>query len=219
VTYASRWAQAWAVLAAAEVGFASLQWSPVIVMLDLLATGAGVTVCVVMYQEHRMPPTTAPLSRRLAETGRRSLMISLCVVALSTLVTGSPPLAMLVVLLVVVTSPAVVHLRVGRARSDPAPPAARPAAQAPRSDDAILEELDDVELFRLWRQTFWELGTQPNADELSRLVALRQSCLDELARRNPAALHAWLDSGARASGGPERFWRRAQDHGKPGDDR
>jgi hypothetical protein len=219
VTYASRWAQAWTVLAAAEVGFASLQWSPVIVMLDLIATGAGVAVCLVIYQEHRMQPTTTPLSRRFAETGRRSLMISVCVVALSTLVTGSPPLALLVVVLVVVTSPAAVRLRAGRASSDPVPPAAGPAAQPLRSDDAILEGLDDVELFRLWRHSFWELGSQPNADELAQLVALRQSCLDELARRNPAALRAWLDSGARASGGPERFWRRAQDHGTPGDDR
>ncbi len=36
-------------------------------------------------------------------------------------------------------------------------------------------------------------------------MTLRQGCLDELERRHPSALHAWLDSGARASEGPERF--------------
>lgn len=219
MTYARRWAQAWTLLAAVEVGFASLQWSPLIVVLDLLATGAGATVCLVLYSEHRRPPANSPSPRWMADIGRRSLILSLCAVALSTLTIGSPPLALLVVLLAVTTSPAVVRLQIRSARSDPVPPAARPAAEPPKPDCRILEELDDDELFRLWRGMFWELGSQPNVDELSRLVALRQSCLDELARRNPDALRAWLDSGARASGGPERFWRRAQDHGEHGEGR
>lgn len=217
MTYAGRWARVWTVLAAVGVGFASLQWSPLIVVLDLLATGAGAAVCLVMFREHRKPQTSSPAPRSFAETARRSLMLSLCIVALSTLITGSPPLALLVVLLAVVTSPVVVALRVRSPRSNPTPPATRPAAQPPKPDGTTLRALDDDELFRLWRHTFWELGSQPNADELSRLVTLRQSCLDELARRNPAALRAWLDSGARASGGPERFWKRAQDHGTPGE--
>lgn len=38
-----------------------------------------------------------------------------------------------------------------------------------------------------------------------RVVQQRQLYLDELERRNPAGLAAWLASGARAAGDPTRF--------------
>jgi hypothetical protein len=225
MTYTTRWAQSWSVLAAVEVGFASLQWSPVVVMLDLLATGACVTICLVIYQERWPPAPPGPPPRSWVDTGRRSLLLTCCVVATSTLTVASPPLALLVVLLATVTSPVVVQVGARRRRLDrgpldaslSAPPPGAPGP--PEPGDGGLRLLDDDQLFRLWRHTFWELGEQPTVDQLARLVALRQSCLDELARRNPSALHAWLDSGARASGGPERFWRRRQDHGEPGEGR
>jgi hypothetical protein len=37
------------------------------------------------------------------------------------------------------------------------------------------------------------------------LVELRQHCLDELERRDPAGLSAWLASTASAGGDPSRF--------------
>ena len=128
-----------------------------------------------------------------------------------------------------VSSPVVVRLRPGNARSGSVPPPtgtptqrdSADGSQVPRDCDHLegtrVEQLDDDALFRLWRRTFWQLEGQPTVDELARLVALRQTCLDELARRNPDALRAWLESGARASGGPERFWRRRQDHGEHGE--
>ncbi len=233
MTTGTRWAHAWSIAAAVGVGFASLQWSPIVVVLDLLATAVGAAICLVIYEEWRPPPGTsrAP-SRRLAETTRRSLVVSCWVVALSTLTVASPPLALLVLLLVGATSPVVVGLvrsrsperRLPAAAEAPAaevPAAEAPAAEAPveplRAGGRSLEQLDDDELFRLWRHTFWELNSQPSVGQLASLVALRQSCLDELARRDPAALSAWLDSGARASGGPERFWGRPQEHGGQGE--
>jgi hypothetical protein len=217
MTYATRWAQAWSTVAAVGVGFASLQWSPVIVTLDLVATGAGAASCLAILQARRTRPTTGPPSRRFPDIGRRSLMLTCCVVALTTLTIASPVLALLAVLLAAATSPVVVQLRASSARSGPLPPPAGARAQPPGTHQTSLGQLSDDELFRLWRHTFWKLRSQPNIDELAGLVSLRQSCLDELARRNPIALQAWLDSGARASGGPERFWRSRQDHGEPGE--
>jgi hypothetical protein len=37
------------------------------------------------------------------------------------------------------------------------------------------------------------------------VVALRQVYLDEMDRRSPTAFQAWLASGARAAGGPDRY--------------
>jgi hypothetical protein len=216
MTYATRWGQAWSLVAAVEVGFASLQWSPLVVTLDLLATGAGAAVCLVIHRDWRTPATKGSPVRRFADIGRRSLMLSCWVVAMSTLTIASPALALLAVLLVAATSPVVVLLRARSARSRPVePPSGAP--EPPGTQEKVLERLDDDALFRLWRHSFWELRSQPTVDDLARLVMLRQSCLDELARRNPIALRAWLDSGARASGGPERFWRSRQDHGEPGE--
>jgi hypothetical protein len=228
MTYASLWARFWTLLAAVEVGFASLQWSPLVVVLDLIATGTGAAVCLVLYQDRRTHAPAGPPSTRLTETARRSLTVSCCAIAVCTLMIGSPPLAMLAVLLAVVTSPVVVRLTTGT-RHGSVPPRAEAATQpgrsvssevAPERDHLLgtrVAQLDDDALFRLWRRTFWQLQGQPTVDELARLVALRQTCLDELAQRNPDALRAWLESGARASGGPERFWRRRQDHGEHGE--
>jgi hypothetical protein len=230
VTYATRWARAWSILAAATVGFASLQWSLAIVALDLLFTGAAAAVCLVLYEKWSLTRKPGPAPRTVAPIGQRSLMISCCVVALSTLTVASSALSLLAVTAAAVTSPVVVRLMRGRApnrwrggRSDPGStrtgpvlPLAGELTQQCAADGRALAELDDDELFRLWRRTFWELGDQPTVDQVACLVAVRQACLDELARRNPAALHAWLDSGARASGGPERFWRRHPHHGEPG---
>ena len=65
MTYASRWARAWTVLAAVEVGFASLQWSPLVVVLDLLATGTGAAVGLMLSPDRRAPAAAGPpLDRR-----------------------------------------------------------------------------------------------------------------------------------------------------------
>ena len=68
-----------------------------------------------------------------------------------------------------------------------------------------LQGLDDRQLCRLWRESFWVLRKPAPPGTVLCLVALREACLDELERRHAAALHAWLDSGARASSGPEKY--------------
>jgi hypothetical protein len=227
MTYATRWARLWCILAAVQVGFASLRWSPLAVVLAVLASTASVAAALVMYRNLRRPDWIGPASPSARHLGQTALLAGCCMVAMSTLLAASPVLALLVVVLVVVTSPVVIHRR-GRptplraTRPDPASTATTGAPSHPDEtlgwpspDGRPLETLDDADLFKLWRRTFWELERQPSVEELAWLVELRQSCLDELSRRNPTAMAAWLSSGARASGGPERFWPERP--GPPGD--
>lgn len=225
MTYTTRWIQTWAVLAAAAVGFASLQWSPLVVVLAVLASTASAATVLVMQHNLRTPAATGLASLPVRQLGQRALLAGCCVVAMSTLLAASPVLALLVVVLVAVTSPVVVRrprcpTPPQDTRPCPAPPATTGVSALPgeRPDrptpaDRPVEALDDEDLFKLWRRTFWELDTQPSVEEVAWLVALRQSCLDELGRRNPVALQAWLSSNARASSGPERFWAAEPDRG------
>jgi hypothetical protein len=83
-------------------------------------------------------------------------------------------------------------------------PEPRQTTRCAVSSDA-LRELSNQELCHEWRRTFIHLQYASNPDELMRVVSIRQSFLDEIERRRPLALHAWLASGARAAGGPDRF--------------
>jgi hypothetical protein len=65
--------------------------------------------------------------------------------------------------------------------------------------------LTDSELCRAWVASFGLLESVPDSAALERVVVLRQCYLDELERRDPAALAAWLHSGARASSSPGRY--------------
>ena len=76
--------------------------------------------------------------------------------------------------------------------------------------------LSDAELCRAWRVSFGALDAAMTAGARARVVALRQSYLDEIDRRHPTGLAAWLSSGARAAGNPTRYLahpeqRRASD--------
>jgi hypothetical protein len=65
--------------------------------------------------------------------------------------------------------------------------------------------LADAELCQAWVATFETLQSAPDWMALERVAMLRQSYLDELERRDPDALVAWLHSGACASSNPGRY--------------
>lgn len=73
--------------------------------------------------------------------------------------------------------------------------------------ETTAEALTDVDLCRAWVSSFDALQSATDSSAVERVVILRQSYLDELERRNPGALAAWLDSGARATSSPDRFLR------------
>ena len=66
-------------------------------------------------------------------------------------------------------------------------------------------DLDLEELCWAWRRSYVRLQRCRTVAETTRVVAERQLCLDELERRSPGGLRAWLKAGARAAGDPSRF--------------
>lgn len=223
MTYAKRWRQSWCIMMVAGVGLATLEWSPTVVVMAVALSSACAAVGFIMLETARDRPDTALAPQWRRRLGRRALLIGSGVVAVSAITTASPPLALLTALLAGLTSPFVVHrMRPGawqgtsgrELRRRPGTQERISADGLPRTDlqgrseilGRSVKELNDRELCSLWRRTFWELQNQRTLHEVLSLVAFRQSCLDELERRNPLALQAWFASGARASGGPERFW-------------
>ena len=160
----------------------------------------------------------------IAGSCARPVITASAVVACWAVARLAPSVALLLLTLAVVSSPVVVRLLVrltgrGPVRSERV--VVRPAGAAPRvvrhaadgptptmpRERPRPQDLDDQTLCRLWRQSFWELTSQSTPTGYLRVVAWRQRCLDEIERRDAHALHAWLESGARASGGPEKFLR------------
>jgi hypothetical protein len=125
--------------------------------------------------------------------------------------------AVMLLLLGFGSSPTVVRFcrrRVGQSASESAsaPPPERldqraePAAAAPADDaQSQPQSLTDAQLCTAWRVSFSALEKARTEQQRLRIVEERQDCLDELERRNPHGLAAWLASGARAAGDPTRF--------------
>jgi hypothetical protein len=122
----------------------------------------------------------------------------------------------LIVLILAVTTPALTSLLQARRRTKGHPSAVQPESTAPRvpatagqlaSGPAAgpardLHSLDDEALCLAWRRSFVLLEAARSAAERMSVVEQRQQYLDELHRRSPEGLAAWLASGARASGNP-----------------
>jgi hypothetical protein len=83
----------------------------------------------------------------------------------------------------------------------PEPPVARPV-DMPEPAAATLRDLDDEALCLAWRRSYVQLQQSTSASARIRHVQQRERLLDELERRDPAGLAAWLASGCRAAGNP-----------------
>ena len=84
---------------------------------------------------------------------------------------------------------------------------------------ADAEGLTDEELCLAWRQSFLALDSTIDAATRAGLAAARGRYLDELTRRHPREMDAWLTSGARAAGNPLPYLsshRRQPPPGPPG---
>ncbi|MET7279468.1 hypothetical protein ABZS29_14630 [Kribbella sp. NPDC005582] len=67
------------------------------------------------------------------------------------------------------------------------------------------QALSTSDLCREWMATYGELVNAPSSAARLRIVMKRQRCLDELERRDPDGLQAWLASAASAGGDPRRY--------------
>lgn len=190
-----RWLlRGWGVAVALGVGLAVLEWSALIAtalfvgVLACLATAAALLPAPRGDLRGRRRWTTCPL-------------VAASVVALLAVASASWALTVLVGLLAVVTlAPVLVFERARRVPARPRPH----VEQDPADRDGPLGELDCQQLCLLWRDLLRQLAAQRTAEERAATVARRQACLEELERRNPEAVRAWIGSGA-ASGGPDRF--------------
>lgn len=206
-TYIRVWSTVWSVVAAAGLGLAMLESSAIAALLTL-----GLLLALSWFVRLLMPDLMP---------GWPPTTVALGVLAVLSFCRVVPALGLLVVLTMGLSSSAVVG-RVIRSARQPAGADAdegeaattfpQPRPEAVDADSLTLPEtmgplhgLDDLQLCRLWRESFWVLSRPAPPGTVLCLVALREACLDELERRDAAALHAWLDSGARASGGPEKY--------------
>jgi hypothetical protein len=89
----------------------------------------------------------------------------------------------------------------------PAPQPASTVTYAALPKD--LDDMDDAALCLAWRRSFPMLEAARSEPERMALVAQRQLYLDEMQRRCPKGVAAWLASGARASSNPMPFLRGA----------
>lgn len=62
-----------------------------------------------------------------------------------------------------------------------------------------------ADLCRQWRDSYDALRQARTDNQRLRIVVERAHCLDELGRRDPEGLQAWLASAASAAGDPARF--------------
>jgi hypothetical protein len=217
------WAGLLALLIAAGVGVAALVWSPLV----CVAAVGLISLFVLAVLEVFAGPPPAPgrpkpslLHRRL----RQAVTSGGGLVALAALLQLSSPVTLALLLVLGLTSPPVTS-RLRRAsvhggrRSGPdsLPPTGarggRDGAVGVGDGAPVAKGADDlgtceVRLLCLQlRRTFWAMHETTDPDELLRLVTRRQRIIDELTRRNPQAMAAWLESGARASGTPEKYFR------------
>jgi hypothetical protein len=167
--------------------------------------------------------------RAVPRIARLGLVTGLVVPAIAGLVAVCGMTGLLIVLVLAGTTPALTSLVQARWLAPGGlPGAARPAATTvffPGSLDEIalngrtaelardLSSLDNDALCLAWRRSFLLLEAAHSAVDRLSIVEQRQKYLDELHRRSPQGLAAWLASGARASGNPLPYvsdrWRRA----------
>jgi hypothetical protein len=84
-------------------------------------------------------------------------------------------------------------------------PAPAPPPVAENVDFVVPDRMDDVDICLAWCSSYVALQRVRTAESRLRVVQMRALYLDDLERRNPDALLAWMASGARAAGDPSRF--------------
>jgi hypothetical protein len=147
------------------------------------------------------PGIDVPARRRVV-IGASGTAVWLWLVGAGLVVLLGTSTASVLVALVVVGGPAALLVRRG---FRPVEPVALALPLSAEVRPLVLATLSTPELCLAWRRSYIALGDLPAGPARGELVALRQSMLDELERRDPAGFHRWLDAGARAGGDPGRY--------------
>lgn len=217
-TYGRLWLGWWGALGALGLlmGLATVPVAAVVGVFLTSAVVAGAVAVVPLVLDNEREVTAIELVRPAVGRGLPGALVVATVVVSSTVVgTLVPPLLVLAGL----SSPWTLRwgLRMARRasardpqekRDSPLPEPARAPLDVSDWGPAI-QALSDEELCWSWRASYTALQAAPSAASVE-LVTLRQAYLDDLERRNPRGMRAWLDSGARAAGNPARYL--AADH-------
>jgi hypothetical protein len=212
-SYRTVWVRSWAAVVLLCIGFAGVIWGPARVVAFFAVVGVTSLAPSICYYRERVARQGSPLDLWRA-TARTAVITGAVAVAIIAVIGVNGALAMLVLLLAGATSPwALDRLRKVLHRGRPAREAT--GLPAPLVEAAVaeprIETMSDLELCRAWRASFAALVAAVEPEAKSDVVRLRQSYLDELERRHPHAVGAWLASHPRPGGGPEKFLARRDD--------
>ena len=147
--------------------------------------------------------TSNPAEQRTSrQAGRLAALPFLALLALAGLTFALGPVVLLLLLTLVATSP----------------PAVRWYRDSPsRPGDLDESAATTAQLCQQWHDTFEDLHHASTPAAQLRIVTVRQRCLDELERRDPDGLNAWLASTASPAGDPTRYLRMDQSNAPPTD--
>jgi len=206
--YRSSWLLAWSTTSLLGVCLALLLW-PVGAVVLLFAIAATTAALISAYTDGTVDvPVPEALRTRLRRVAVRAGSLGVGAVAVVALAAVAPHVLLVLLLLAGATSPHCVglvrgHLDDRRLRAS----RLRPDHARAWSETAVstAQGLTDHDLCHAWCTSFDVLQSTSNVEARARIVCLRQAYLDELDRRDPHGLHAWLTSGARATGNPDRY--------------
>lgn len=187
------------------IGGLGIALSLIVLPLDLLIPFVLLTIVVGLTAAvgHMSSSTTDQPERRTSrQAGLLAALPFLGLLALVGLAFALGVVVLLLALALVATSPPVVRWY-GDSPSWPQP------GEQPSTSTA--------ELCRQWHDSFEDLNHATTPAARLRIVTARQQCLDELERRDPDGLNAWLSSTASAAGDPSRFLRLDQSETPPTD--
>ena len=212
MTQDQRWRDGWLLIAAFAAGFGLLVWPWTGVALYLaVATAGAAMMLVVRHPPPRGREGSSGTSYPWSAVARRSARIGLFVVGLVVTSATMPALVAGVVVLVVLTSP---WTRRFVTRTTPPaddvlhaprlPLPRRPSEAIPPLPSSVVGMTDD-ELCLAWRRSYVTVTQTGSTATKLAAVVLRAAYLDEIERRDPRAFHAWLASGARATGSPHCY--------------
>jgi hypothetical protein len=201
MAYSLAWRAACGVIGGLGIFLGLIVLPPDLLIPYLLLT---IVVSLTAAVGHTPNPTDDHQEQRTSkQTGRIAALPFLGILALAGLAFALGPVVLLLLVLpLLITSP----------------PAVRWYRDSPsRPGDLDESATTTAQLCQQWHDTFEDLHQATSPAAQLRIVTARQRCLDELERRDPDGLNAWLSSTASPAGDPTRYLKMDHSDAPPTD--